>query len=117
MSNALWLAVLASAAGTLLMRVLPLLWMRRRLARLDGEERLDAMPQWLGILGPLMIAAVLGVSLVPTTTDAISWLATGIGVAATLAVWWRLRSLGWPIAAGVAAYGVVVMLGSLATGA
>ncbi|EWG98770.1 AzlD domain-containing protein [Halomonas sp. BC04] len=116
MSNALWLAVLASAAGTLLMRVLPLLWMRRRLARLDGDERLDAMPQWLGILGPLMIAAVLGVSLVPTTTGAISWLATAIGVAATLAVWWRLRSLGWPIAAGVAAYGVVVMLAGLATG-
>ncbi|SDM18734.1 Branched-chain amino acid transport protein (AzlD) [Franzmannia pantelleriensis] len=115
MSNALWLAVLASAAGTLLMRLLPLLWMRRRLARLDGDERLDAMPQWLSILGPMMIAAVLGVSLVPATNDATSWLATAIGVAATLVVWWRMRSLGWPIAAGVAAYGAVVVLIALAT--
>ncbi|MDN3523315.1 AzlD domain-containing protein [Halomonas ramblicola] len=111
MSNALWLAVLASAAGTLLMRLLPLLWMRRRLERLDdGDDGLEAMPQWLGILGPLMIAAVLGVSLVPATLDARSWLATAVGVAATLLVWYRLRSLGWPVAAGVAAYGVVVTL-------
>ncbi|MDR5907615.1 AzlD domain-containing protein [Franzmannia qiaohouensis] len=112
MSNALWLAMLATALGTLLMRLLPLLWMRRRLAQLDGDDDgLDAMPQWLGILGPLMIAAVLGVSLVPATTDATSWLATAIGMAATLAVWWKLRSLGWPVAAGVAAYGVVMLLG------
>ncbi|MFY0992584.1 AzlD domain-containing protein [Halomonas sp. C05BenzN] len=110
MSSALWLAVLVSAAGTLLIRLLPLLWMRRRLERLGGDDGLEAMPQWLGILGPLMIAAVLGVSLVPTTLDATSWLATAIGVAATLLVWYRLRSLGWPVAAGVAAYGAVVML-------
>ncbi|WP_163559701.1 AzlD domain-containing protein [Halomonas sp. NO4] len=111
MSTALWLAVLASSLGTLLMRLLPLLWMRRRLERLDdGDDGFDAMPQWLGILGPLMIAAVLGTSLVPTTVDATSWLATAIGVLATLAAWWRLRSLGWPIAAGVAAYGAVVTL-------
>ena len=114
MSSALWLAVLASTAGTLLMRLLPLLWMRRRLQRLGDDEYLDAMPQWLSILGPLMIAAVLGVSLVPTTPDAISWLATALGVLATLLVWHRLRSLGWPIAAGVAAYGAVVVLASLA---
>jgi branched-subunit amino acid transport protein len=114
MSSALWLAVLASAAGTLLMRLLPLLWMRRRLARLDGDN-LEAMPQWLGILGPLMIAAVLGVALVPTTTEAISWLATAIGVLVTLAVWYRLRSLGWPVAAGVAAYGAVILLAGLVT--
>ncbi len=110
MSNALWLAVLASAAGTLLMRLLPLLWMRRRLERLEDDDGLEAMPQWLGILGPLMIAAVLGVSLVPATLDARSWLATAVGVTATLLVWYRLRSLGWPVAAGVAAYGVVVTL-------
>ena len=111
MSNTLWLAMLATALGTLLMRLLPLLWMRLRLARLDDDDDgLDAMPQWLGILGPLMIAAVLGVSLVPITSDTTSWLATAIGVAATLAVWWKLRSLGWPVAAGVAAYGVVMLL-------
>lgn len=112
MHSALWLAVLASAVGTLLMRLLPLLWMRRRLER---DNSLEAMPQWLGILGPVMIAAMLGVSLVPATLDARSWLATAIGALVTLFVWWRLRSLGWPVAAGVATYGGVVILAGLAT--
>lgn len=110
MSSALWLAVLAAALGTLLMRLVPLLWMQRRLSKLDGKPGADAMPQWLAILGPMMVAAVLGVSLVPKTTDVTSWLATAIGVLATLAVWYRLRSLGWPVVAGVAAYGTVVIL-------
>lgn len=112
MDSALWLAVLASAAGTLLMRLLPLLWMQRRLDRDDG---FDAMPQWLSILGPLMIAALLGVSLVPAKTGAISWLATAIGVLVTLFTWWRLRSLGWPVVAGVVVYGVVVIMARSAT--
>ncbi|SEM37484.1 AzlD domain-containing protein [Halomonas caseinilytica] len=110
MSNALWLAVLASALGTYLIRVLPLLWMRRRLRRLDGNDNVDAMPQWLGILGPLMIAALFGVSLVPRDPSATTWLATAIGIAITLLVWYRKRSLGWPVAAGVAAYGVIIVL-------
>ncbi|MBB3192511.1 AzlD domain-containing protein [Halomonas cerina] len=109
MSSALWIAVLAAALGTLLMRLLPLLWMQRRLERL-GDAGPEAMPQWLGLLGPLMIAAVLGVSLVPVTPGPLAWLATAIGVLVTLAVWWRKRTLGWPVAAGVAAYGAVVML-------
>lgn len=112
MSSAMWIAVIASAVGTLLMRLLPMLWMRRRLERLDPDDGIDAMPQWLGILGPLMIAAVLGTSLMPKAPDAVSWLATGVGVLATLAVWWRIRTLGWPVAAGVAAFGAVVMLAS-----
>lgn len=110
MSNTLWIAVLASAAGTLLIRMLPLLWMQRRLARQASDDSLEAMPQWLSLLGPLMIAALFGVSLMPVTPDAVSWLATAIGVLATLAVWWYKRTLGWPVAAGVAAYGAVMML-------
>lgn len=113
MSSALWLAVLASALGTLLLRVIPLLWMQRRLARLDGEDGVEAMPRWLVLLGPMMIAAVLGVSLVPRHADATAWLATLVGVLATLAVWYRTRSLGWPVFASVAAYGAVVILASL----
>ncbi|MCC5882518.1 MAG: AzlD domain-containing protein [Halomonas sp.] len=109
MSNALWVAVLASAVGTLLIRVLPLFWMQRRLERQASDDGLEAMPQWLSLLGPLMIAAVFGVSLMPVTPDAVSWLATLIGVSATLAVWWLKRTLGWPVAAGVAAYGLVMM--------
>ncbi|MDR5867407.1 AzlD domain-containing protein [Halomonas koreensis] len=113
MSSALWLAVLASALGTLLLRVVPLLWMQRRLARLHGKDGVEAMPRWLVLLGPMMIAAVLGVSLVPRDPDALAWAATAIGVLATLLVWRRTRSLGWPVAAGVAAYGVVVVLAGL----
>ncbi|MGQ4878920.1 AzlD domain-containing protein [Billgrantia sp. LNSP4103-1] len=110
MSSALWIAVLASALGTLLMRLLPLLWMQRRLERQGDDDSLEAMPHWLSLLGPLMIAALLGVSLMPVAPGATSWLATVIGALATLAVWWRTRTLGWPVAAGVVAYGAVVML-------
>jgi len=109
MSNALWIAVLAAALGTLLMRLMPLLWMQRRLKRL-GDDAPEAMPQWLSLLGPLMVAAVFGVSLVPVTAGPLAWLATIIGMIATLAVWWRTRTLGWPVAAGIATYGVVVTL-------
>jgi branched-subunit amino acid transport protein len=85
MSNAIWVAILISAAGTYLMHLLPLLWMQRRLRRWDDEER-EAMPQWLSILGPMMIAAVLGVSLAPGHASIAAWLATAVGVIATLAV-------------------------------
>lgn len=104
MSTALWLAVVISALGTLLIRVVPFLWMQRRL---NSESGLNNMPQWLGILGPMMIAAVLGVSIVPVNPNAISWLATAIGLSVTLLVWSRTRSLGWPVAAGVAVFGLV----------
>lgn len=104
MSTALWLAVVASALGTLLLRVVPFLWMQRRL---NSDTGLNKMPQWLGILGPLMIAAVLGVSIMPVNPSATSWIATAIGLSITLVVWWRLRSLGWPVAAGVVVYGLV----------
>lgn len=110
MSTALWLAVVVSALGTLLMRVVPFLWMQRRL---DSDTGMNAMPQWLVILGPLMIAAVLGVSIVPVNPSVISWIATFIGLSVTLLVWWRLRSLGWPVAAGVAMFGLVEVVAAL----
>ena len=53
MSNAIWLAVLASAIGTLLLRMIPLLWMRRRLSRHDGESGgrplLDQLRLFVGV--------------------------------------------------------------------
>ena len=57
MSASLWVAVVICALGTLLMRVVPFLLMQRRLG---SDTGLNAMPQWLVILGPLMIAGVLG---------------------------------------------------------
>ncbi|MFC0268675.1 AzlD domain-containing protein [Kushneria aurantia] len=108
MSSALWLGVIAAALGTWLLRALPLLWMQRRLRR--SPHRTGALPQWLAALGPMMIAAVLGVSLVPSEQSVTGWLATLAGSAITLALWWRLRSLGWPVVAGVAVFGVVVII-------
>ena len=110
MSSAMWIAVIICALGTLLMRVVPFLWMQRRLGSAAG---MNAMPQWLVILGPMMIAAVLGVSIVPVNPSAISWLATAIGLSVTLLVWRRLRSLGWPVAAGVAVFGAVEVVAAL----
>jgi len=109
MSGAMWLAVMTAALGTLAMRALPLVWMQRRLRRCGDEPEFDAMPRWLGVLGPLMIAALFGVSLVPQRLDLAGWLATLIGVAVTLLVWRRTRTLGWPVMAGVVAFGLVVI--------
>ncbi|GHB24045.1 AzlD domain-containing protein [Salinicola rhizosphaerae] len=109
MSLELWIGTLVAALGTYLIRLLPLLWMQRRMKSSDRGEGPEAMPQWLVILGPMMIAAVLGVSLVPRTPDAAGWGATVIGLGVTLAVWWRTRSLGWPVVAGVLAFGGVVI--------
>ncbi|SDL27389.1 Branched-chain amino acid transport protein (AzlD) [Modicisalibacter muralis] len=113
MNAGMWLAVMSVALGTLAMRALPLVWMRRRLRRFGDEPGLDAMPPWLGVLGPLMIAALLGVSLAPQRQDLVGWLATLVGVAATLIVWRRTRALGWPVVAGVIAFGLVVIVARL----
>ncbi|MEC7296688.1 MAG: AzlD domain-containing protein, partial [Pseudomonadota bacterium] len=43
----------------------------------------------------------------------VSWLATAIGLSVTLLVWRRLRSLGWPVAAGVAMFGAVEVAAAL----
>ena len=112
MSGELWIAVLVTALGTLAMRMLPLLWMRRRL-RQRANSDVDALPQWLGILGPLMIAALLGVSLIPQQPDLASWCATLLGGIVTLGVWRHTRTLGWPVAAGVATFGVVIVAGGV----
>ncbi|MBY6032611.1 AzlD domain-containing protein [Marinobacter daepoensis] len=110
MAGELWVAVIVAAAGTLLMRLLPLVWMQRRLAREDGQGGAAAMPRWLGVLGPVMIAAMLGASLVPAAGTLNAWVATIVGGAVTLLVWWRTKSLGWPVVWGVVAFGVVRFL-------
>lgn len=110
MGTELWLAVIATAVGTLMMRILPLLWMQHHLLRRNNENAIESMPTWLNVLGPTMIAAMCGVSLVPTSFSAGSGLATISGVIATTLVWQRTRSLGWPVFAGVLIYGVVALL-------
>ncbi|GLQ06758.1 AzlD domain-containing protein [Sneathiella chinensis] len=109
MPNDLWIALIISAVGTLLMRLLPLIWMQRHLARRKSQEAAAEMPTWLSVFGPLMIAAMFGVSLVPSSMTPEAWIATAIGSLSTLTVWWFKRSLGWPVFAGVVAYGFVTL--------
>lgn len=112
MDNSLWLLMLGCALGTYLLRLLPLLWMQRHLLQKNSNSDTNnqAMPSWLTVLAPTMIAAMFGVSLVPAHSDLSTWLATFLGGLCTLLVWRRTRSLGWPVCAGVAAYGLVVLL-------
>lgn len=106
MGNELWFAVAAIALGTFSMRLLPMLWMQRHLDKHDSQDAFDVMPQWLSLLGPMMIAAMFGGSLVPNTVDLSGWLATACGVLATLLTWRLTKSLGIPVLVGVFTYGV-----------
>lgn len=110
MDTSLWIAVIVIAVGTYAMRLIPLLWMQRHLQKHEDKDALNAVPQWLSILGPLMIAAMLGVSMTPKTNDAAAWAATLIGCAATLLAWYCTRSLGLPVLVGVVMFGVSSLL-------
>ncbi|WP_226661562.1 AzlD domain-containing protein [Microbulbifer aggregans] len=114
MDSGIWVALIVTAVGTFLMRSLPMVWMQRHLVRRKAKNTMDAMPIWLGVLGPLMIAAMFGVSLVPAKASLASWTATALGVLVTLIVARRTGSLGWPIVAGVATYGGVILLANTA---
>jgi branched-subunit amino acid transport protein len=67
------------------------------------------MPVWLTVLGPAMIAAMLGVSLVPGSFTIGAAVASVTAVVLTLLVWRRTRSLGWPVLVGVMTYGAVTL--------
>lgn len=114
MSMELWWALALSALGTFLMRVAPLVWMQRHLIRRAGTNA--AMPVWLSVLGPTMIAAMFGVSLVPGQLSAAAWLVTACGSLVTWLVWLKTRSLGLPVLAGVLAYGLAHYLGLMIAG-
>jgi branched-subunit amino acid transport protein len=107
MNTTLWLTLLSIAIGTYLLRLLPYLWMRQKLAKHRDENVTTPMPTWLTILGPTMIAAMFGSSLVPSHLDPLAWLATAIGILTTFLVWTRTRSMGWPILMGVVVFGGV----------
>lgn len=113
MSSDLWLAVMVSAIGTYFLRLLPTLWMQRRISSKNGRKTVESVTVWLSTLGPLMIAAMLGASLVPSEQSIAAWVATGLGTLITLIVWRRTQSLGWPVLAGVLAFGAIQFLVSV----
>ncbi|WP_445619209.1 AzlD domain-containing protein [Kushneria sp. Sum13] len=112
MNGAIWWAAAATAVGTLLIRMLPLYVMQRRMSRASDIERERPLPKWPGVLAPLMIAALLGLSLAPHPSSALGWSSTAAGSLATLCLWYKTRTLGMPVAAGVAAYTLVLLIGS-----
>ncbi len=111
MGDSTWLALAIIAVGTYLMRVGPTYWMSRRIKRSEKGNALANIPLWLTVMGPVMIAAMFGTSLIPSTLSVITWSATAVGTLATLAVWYKTRTLGLPVLVGVLVYGVVVWVG------
>lgn len=111
MSESIWIVLAIIAFGTFLMRVGPLYWMLRRIKRSEKDNALENIPVWLSVMGPVMIAAMFGTSLIPSTPSVATWSATAVGAVATLLLWYKTRSLGLPVLAGVVAYGIVVSLG------
>lgn len=106
MDLSLWLAIGATATGTYAMRFIPLLWMQRHLRKHNDKDAMEVIPQWLSMLGPLMIAAMFGLTLIPKAADIDAWIATLIGCAITLLSWHFSRSLGLPVLLGVVAFGL-----------
>ncbi|GEA50312.1 hypothetical protein VIN01S_11160 [Vibrio inusitatus NBRC 102082] len=111
MDKSLWLVLILIATGTYAMRLLPMLWMSKRLRRREQGTELNNIPTWLSVLGPTMIAAMFGTSLIPATPSMVSWAATLIGTLFTLFVWYWKRTLGLPVLCGVAIYGVIIYVG------
>lgn len=110
MDSGIWIAVVVAAIGTFMMRVLPLLYMQRQLLGKRDEGRNNSLPLWLRVIGPAMIAAMFGTSLVPAAGGTPSWGASAVALAVTYLIWLRTKSLGWPILAGVVIYGAVKFL-------
>ncbi len=61
----IWIAIVVAAIGTYALRVVPLLWTQRHFNKHKANNTEARLPTWLSVLGPLMIAAMLGASLIP----------------------------------------------------
>lgn len=107
MQTDIWVAIIVAAIGTYALRVVPLLWTQRHFNKHKANNTEARLPTWLSVLGPLMIAAMLGASLVPKAPSMSSWIATCIATAITILVWRKTKTLGLPVFSGVAAFGVI----------
>ncbi len=110
MQTDIWIAIVVAALGTFAMRALPLMWTQRHFNKHKANNTEAQLPTWIGVLGPLMIAAMLGVSLIPKETSMVGWLATVAGTLLTVLIWRKTRTLGLPVLAGVLAFGGVYAL-------
>ncbi len=107
MSTEIWLTLVSIAVGTYLIRVVPYVWMQRKQARSHNEGMMAETPDWLTVMGPAMIAAMFGTSLVPAHPTPLAWIASAVGIIATLLVWRKTRSMGLPTFVGVLVFGLV----------
>lgn len=110
MSGQTWVILISIALGTYLIRALPYLWMSRKLNQKAAQGGVGSTPVWLTILGPTMIAAMFGTSLVPVEPSLLSWIATVVGCGATYLVWRRTHSMGYPIVVGVLVFAALVVV-------
>lgn len=107
----IWSAILVCALGTFAMRLFPLIWMQIHLAKKAKQNSAtNNTPVWISVLGPVMIAAMFGASLMPVRADWIGAASTVIAVIATLICWQRYRTLGKPVFCGVFVFGVTTYL-------
>ena len=111
MSHEALLAVIFLGIATYLSRLLPYLWMRKRLNSSQGtvnqEERI---PQSIRVLGPIMIAAMFGMSLLPQEPKTPSLLAAPVACFFIFYIWKKKKSLIFPILGGVASYGLTLFI-------
>ncbi|MFS1703982.1 AzlD domain-containing protein [Alteromonas sp. AMM-1] len=107
MQTDIWIAIVVAALGTFAMRAVPLLWTQRHFNKHKANNTQAQLPTWIGVLGPLMIAAMLGVSLIPKVNSMAGWSATLAGSLVTVLVWRKTKTLGLPVLAGVLAFGLV----------
>jgi branched-subunit amino acid transport protein AzlD len=112
MQTEIWVAIVVAAIGTYALRVGPLLWTQRHFNKHKANNSQAHLPMWLSVLGPLMIAAMLGASLIPKEPSQASWVATVIGTLVTTLVWRKYRTLGLPVFCGVLAFGASLALSS-----
>ena len=106
MQTDIWIAIIVAAVGTYALRVAPLLWTQRHFNKHKANNTEARLPTWLSVLGPLMIAAMLGASLIPKTPSVASWVATAVGSVVTVLVWRKSKSLGLPVFCGVLSFGL-----------
>ncbi len=110
MNELSWTTLIIVAIGTYLLRAAPAIFVARRIKRSADNKSLGQIPTWITVMGPVMIAAMFGTSLIPSQPSLVSWLGTLIGTIATLAVWYKTRTLGLPVLIGVVIYGLVIAL-------
>ena len=110
MQTDIWVAIVIAAIGTYALRAVPLVWTQRHFNRRKGGDNEAHLPMWWSVLGPLMIAAMLGTSLIPKVPTEASWLATVVGSLVTAIMWRKFRTLGLPVLGGVLAFGLELVV-------